>query len=177
MLDLNLVCFDSEKLIDAFTQYLQQPLAQVGIRLNITTVNTDELLDLYYRRVQRSCHMIFVGVNFTEVFDPSASYATGDDADLVMNTSALQDERLEALAVAMVSTQAGDLLTYTQRWIAFQEYWTKVLPAIPVYSNVYFDFYTSKLHGYDISLKTTWSRAILGAYLSDYTDAEALPQE
>ena len=172
-LNLTLVCNSQEKLTEAFSLYLQQPLAEAGIRLTITPVAADELLALYYRNTDRSCDMIFVGTNFAEVFDPSLTYSTDVMLQGSANTTGLKDEKLYNLAQSMRSTEPGDLLTYTQRWVAFQEYWTQVLPAIPVYSNVYFDIYSSTLHGYSISQNTTWSRAILGAWLSDYTDAEA----
>ncbi len=43
-------------------------------------------------------------------------------------------------------------------------------PLIPVYSNVYFDFYTRSLHDYFINSNSTWSRAIVASYMSDYQD-------
>ena len=50
---------------------------------------------------------------------------------------------------------------------------------IPVYSNVYFDFYTRVLHDYDINTNPTWARGIVGAYMSDIEDEieEALTGE
>ena len=51
------------------------------------------------------------------------------------------------------------------------------MPAIPIYSNVYFDFYPRVLHGYDIASNITWSQAIIGAYMSDVSDEEAAEME
>ncbi len=38
---------------------------------------------------------------------------------------------------------------------------------IPVYSNVYFDFYTDTLQDYTVGEDVTWAQAIVGARLSD----------
>lgn len=70
------------------------------------------------------------------------------------------------LAVDMRKTEPGDVLSYCQKWVAFQERWTEVLPAIPVYSNVYFDFYTTCLQNYRVTENQTWTQAIVGATLT-----------
>ena len=44
-----------------------------------------------------------------------------------------------------------------------QEKLTEYLPLIPVYSNVYFDFYTNELQNYDVLKKITWGDAIVPA--------------
>ena len=69
--------------------------------------------------------------------------------------------------MAMRSTTPGDVLTYVQNWIVFQERFNEILPMIPVYGNIYFDFYTGYLKNYLISENVTWSQAIVGAYLSE----------
>lgn len=44
---------------------------------------------------------------------------------------------------------------------------------IPVYSNVYFDFYDNTLQEYDITANQTWSQAIVKAYLGDVMEEDA----
>ena len=68
--------------------------------------------------------------------------------------------------------EPGDVLTYCQKWVAFQEYWAQVLPAIPVYSNAYFDFHTPLLQDYFISSTATWGQAVVEAYLGDPAEEE-----
>ena len=45
-----------------------------------------------------------------------------------------------------------------------QRRYNEVLPTIPVYSNIYYDFYTPYLQNYVIPAQVTWSQAILLAY-------------
>ena len=72
-------------------------------------------------------------------------------------------EELYELAVDMRKTEPGAFFEYVQKWIRFQERFNKVLPVIPIYSNIYYDFYTQYLQNYQIVSHVTWSQAILEA--------------
>ena len=67
----------------------------------------------------------------------------------------------------MRRTEPGDVYSYVAKWIRFQERYNEVLPAIPVYSNIYFDFYTSQLQNYSITSHVTWTQAILSSYFGE----------
>ena len=172
-LDLTLICYNGSGIAAVLQEHFATYLAEVGIRLQIEGVSAAELLQRYYRQQDRACDMIYVGTNFGEIFDPSATYSMAAANQGVQNTTGLLDAKLYQLAEDMRMTSATNLLGYMQRWVAFQEYWTEVLPAIPVYSNVYFDIYTSRLHDYEPTDYRTFAEALVDAYLSDYTDEEA----
>lgn len=125
-----------------------------------------KLLDIYYRRVERDCDMIYLATNFGTVFDPSTTYSTDEAHVKTVNRTGIRDKKLYQLAVDMRKTEPGDVLSYCQKWVVFQERWTEVLPAIPVYSNVYFDFYTTRLQNYRVTENQTWTQAIVGATLT-----------
>ena len=78
-------------------------------------------------------------------------------------------------AVLMRRTEPGDLLQYCKYWLEFQKRFAEVLPMIPLYSNVYFDFYTNTLHDYAVDAVSTWAQAIVPAYLAEYV--EEVPEE
>ena len=63
--------------------------------------------------------------------------------------------------------EPGNTFEYETKWLAFQKRYAEVLPAIPVYGNAYFDFYTRCLQGYTVNDDVTWTDAILAAYMSD----------
>ena len=85
----------------------------------------------------------------------------------IYNTTGLSDSKLYELAKEMSSTQPGDALEYCRRWIAFQEEFSRLEPMIPVYSNVYFDFYPRTLQNYNIAEHVTWGQAIIESRLGD----------
>jgi LCP family protein required for cell wall assembly len=98
----------------------------------------------------------------------------GVEVDVPM---AIDDEALYQATVDMRRTKSDDPLGYCQKWIAFEERFQEVVPAIPIYSNVYFDFYPRVLHQYNIASNIAWSQAVVGAYLSDVSDDELQVQE
>ena len=124
-----------------------------------------ELLEIYYRQQERGCDMIYLATNFNAVFDPSTTFDPDDAYQGVNNRTGIADQQLYELAVAMRKTEPGDLLGYCRNWLAFQQRWAEVLPAIPVYSNTYYDFYTASLKDYNISANTSWAQAIVSASL------------
>ena len=198
-LELKLACPEGSSLNAHIPKHFADHLAEAGVGLTVETLPMPELLDLYYRRRERDCDMILLATNFDVVFDPSISFMPDDrmapdpdgpaageplpaeDGDPAAegevrinprNPTAIADAELYRRAVAMRRTESDDPLNYCRNWIAFQERFQELEPIIPIYSNVYFDFYPRALHGYDITGSITWSQAIVGAYLSDVSDDE-----
>lgn len=165
-LDLTLIYPEGNAVGDALNATLTENLAAIGVRLTVKAVPMNELLDIYYRRAARDCDMIYLATNFGTVFDPSTTYSTDAAYVKTVNRTGIRDSKLYQLAVDMRKTEPGDVLSYCQKWVAFQERWTEVLPAIPVYSNVYFDFYTTRLQNYRVTETQTWTQAIVGATLT-----------
>lgn len=147
-------------------------LKQAGIALTVEAKPFTELLEIYYRQSERDADMIYLATNFAYVFEPSATFNPDDAYQGVNNRSGIADEKLYALACNLRQTEPGDVLGYCQKWIALQEYYSEVLPTLPIYSNVYFDFYTSSLQDYDIAGDISWATAIVGAYLSDAPETD-----
>ena len=164
-LDLQMIYPEGNKIAGALEETFIANLKQAGIQLTLVPVPMEKLLQQYYRFEERNCDMIYLATNFSEVFDPTLTYAPVDGIN--SNYSCLEDTQLYELALDMAMTEPGDILTYCQKWISFQEYWAQVLPAIPVYSNAYFDFHTPLLQDYFISATATWGQAVVEAYLGD----------
>ena len=171
-LDLTMIYPEGSAIADSLDATLIGNLAQAGIKLTAEPKPSNELLDIYYRNVARECDMIYLASNFSTVFEPSAAFNPTEAYVGSTNRTGITDQELYDLAAAMSQTEPGDVLSYCQKWVAFQERWAEVLPAIPVYSNVYFDFYTSTLQNYNVSENMTWTQAIVGAYLGDVMEEE-----
>ena len=169
-LDLRLIYPEGNAIGQSLQTSFADNLKEVGINLSVEAVPMQDLLREYYRQNgARTMDMIYLATNFDVVFDPSLNFkpATADDLNDAYNTTGIADQQLYDLAEAMRSTEQGNSLEYMQKWVRFQERYAEVLPAIPVYSNVYFDFHTSALQNYNIAANVTWGQAIVEAYLSD----------
>lgn len=149
-------------------------LASIGIKLTLVPAKMEDLLKSYYRETERTTDMIYLATNFHVIVDPSITYSTDDSLNHeIWNNTYSDDEDLFYRAKAMRETEPGDIFTYIGKWISFQERYSEVLPTIPVYSNMYFDFMNENLQNYWIKGQVTWSQAILPAYfaLEDYDAA------
>ncbi len=149
-----------------------QNLAAAGIELTVSAISADELLNQYYRNTEPAYDMFFLATNFDVLYDPSGYFAETEDGKHVWKTFGLEDEELYAKTIDMRRTEPGDLLSYCAKWLEFQELFAEKLPALPVYSNVYVDFYPLVLHNYEVTSSISWPQAIAGAYLADYVEEE-----
>lgn len=171
-LKLTLIYPEGNTIAAGLQEYFAKNLAQVGIQLTLEPVEFTRLLDRKDRREERDCDMIYMASNFTVVFDPAASFDPADAQTGYSNYTGIADEGLYQSAKDMSATVPGDILGYMTKWVAFQENYAEVLPAIPLYSNVYMDFYTNALTDYQVKENVTWSQAIVEAQLET-----VVPQE
>ena len=171
-LDLLLYVPEGNRIAGMLDTAFAENLGKAGIGLTVEEIPMEELLGYFYGQKERSCDMIYLATNFDIVFDPSETFRpiTDENAADTKNTTHINDEELYNLAVDMRRTEPGDMLTYMKKWVAFEERFQEVVPCIPVYSNVYFDFYPRELHNYNISSSISWGQAVVEAYLSDAAD-------
>ena len=164
-LDLTLMYPRGNHIVDTIQENFLDNLAEAGIKVTLVPEDMEELLKAYYNEKERTTDMIYLATNFHVVVDPSITYSTDKTVGhKVWNNTFSDDEELWQRAVNMRKTEPGAVYDYMQKWVAFQERYNEVLPAIPLYSNVYFDFYTTQLQNYIITAHVTWTQAILEAY-------------
>ena len=167
-LNLRMLYPRGNHVMDLMQTYFVDPLAEAGIKLELVPMDNEELLRTYYHQRDRSGYdMIYLGTNFHPVFDPSVSFMT---SSIIANwpnwnNSESQNQELYETTVKLRETHPGDVLEYCQNWIKFQEAFSEVLPIIPIYSNVYFDFFTENLQNYHADANVTWAEAIIEAYI------------
>ena len=133
-------------------------LEKAGIRLTMKAVPFTEFDSCVYAE-EREMDMFYQAINFDILFD----YAIPFEPDGELSVIRQKDATLYRLAAAMNQTEPGNILEYVRKWVAFEEKFNSELPMIPLYSNEYYDFFTSLLRDYNIAEHMTWSDAILGA--------------
>ncbi len=158
-LELTILYPEGNAVGEFLTGSFTEKLAEIGVTLKVEALPFTDLLQAYYRQAETDADMIFLATNFATVFDPAASFAPGG----ALNRHAIADEELYQLALDMRKTTPGDKAAYLEKWQAFQVRFTEVLPAIPIYSNTYYDLYTPALKGYDPAAAQTWAEALIGA--------------
>ena len=176
-LDLTMMYPRGNHIVDTIQENWLDNLAEVGIKVTLVPEDMEELLKSYYREKDRTTDMIYLATNFHVIVDPAITYSTDPTpTHQIWNNTYSDDEDLWYRAVNMRKTDPRDVYNYVAKWISFQERYNEVLPTIPIYSNIYFDFYTSQLQNYWITAHVTWTQAILEAYFGAENfagDAEA----
>ena len=187
-LDLRMMYPEGNRIVDTIQENFIDNLNACGIKLTLVPTPMQELFKSYYRETERTTDMIYLATNFHVIVDPSITYSADDEAvHKLWNNTYSDDEDLYWRAVNMRKTEPGDIFEYVSKWVSFQERYNEVLPTIPVYSNIYFDFYVPYLQNYRITAHVTWSQAILESYFGEdpvdleqpelYTAADLLAED
>ncbi len=167
-LELKMMYPEGNHIVDTIQETFIDHLNEVGITLEMVPEKMEELLKSYYRQKERTTDMIYLATNFHVIVDPSITYSTDKTANhLIWNNTYSDDEELYFHAVDMRKTDPMDVYDYVVKWLSFQKRYNEVLPTIPVYSNIYFDFYVPYLQNYWITGQVTWSQAIILAYFAE----------
>ena len=177
-LELKMMYPEGNRMVDTLEENMIRNLNEVGITLELVPAPMEKLLASYYREAERTTDMIYMGTNFHSVVDPSITYsADATPAHGIWNNTFSDDEELYGRAVDMRRTEPGDIYGYMEKWIRFQQRYNEVLPTIPVYSNIYFDFYVPELQNYNITAHVTWSQAIVESLFRPLPEEAELPEE
>lgn len=145
---------------------MAKSLAEAGIELQVEAIDGNDLLNQYYRLTDPQYDMLFLATNFEPVYDPVLNF-TAEDGKHIWTTSGLADEPLWKLASDMRKTEAGDAIAYCRKWLAFEKRFAEILPALPMYTNTYYDFFPSTLHNYPVEITLSWPQAIIGANMAE----------
>ena len=157
-LRLTMAVPNSPELIRAIQEIFAPALAEAGIELLVEATDMKTVGDLYSGKGE-GIDMVFLGQDFPEVFDPEVFRSDGD------SEIAQAENELYELGREMLRTEPEDTAGFLAKWVRLQERISETLPLIPLYSNMYFDFYTCELHDYGIQTQASWAEAILKAYM------------
>ena len=153
---------------DLVVEQLSETLPALGFEFIVEEVSFSDMLSDYYREDgERQYNMNFMATNFSNAFDPYYTFITDPSVQGATNTSGIADEELMELAWEMRITYPGQYLTYEENWLAFVERFNELLPTMPIYSNIYFDFFTDWLQNYEPATYYSWPVAILYAYYAE----------
>ena len=133
----------------------------VGMEVEVVQMPFAELIAQYYRQTERVYHMINVATNFSLAFDPYYMFHTGDEYQGEGNKTGLIDDLLMRYALDMRRTDVGNAEAYVAKWLQFQERVSQLQPIVPLFSNVYFDFFGTHLRDYTANAYFSWATAIV----------------
>ena len=147
-------------------------LLKAGIRVELVPMEMKDLHIRYDFRDADDVEMFYLGDDFNIEFDPTLWFLPGDASDPEKDNLAWVHAKMYDLAEEMCRTEPYDPVTFVEKWVVFQEVFSDLLPMIPVYDDLYFDFYTKELHNYEITKYVTWGEAIVPARFSEWTEED-----
>lgn len=142
---------ENNSVSDLLVTSLQQnpDVEAAGMQINQTVGSFTDLLNYYYDNTEENPYQMFnLATGFGNPYDMAYMYEPGSESNI--NAVPGEDgQKLYDLAVAMNQTEEGDDAAYAENWFNFISFWNELLPEIPLYSNDYHDFFTSKLHDFE----------------------------
>ncbi len=162
---LTMAVLEENKAAYMVLDMLSSNLGQIGGMVDHFVLPLDQALRQHYSLDIRQFDILFMGSNFTYLFDPTITYQVEEEYQGTANTSGIQDPVLAQKAREVCKVPAGDRKAFLKNWLDFQRYWAEVLPMIPLYSNTYFDLFIPQLTDYHPESHWNWGSAILYAKL------------
>ncbi|MBR0391847.1 MAG: hypothetical protein IJK38_05960 [Oscillospiraceae bacterium] len=179
MADGRLIGLDMKVLIPAnmrevLGKHWKPYMEAAGIGLELIDADIWQLDETYRRDSIETYDMVIVGEDFSDRFRLNGAYAgmeqNGSTAEL-LPLEELND-RIEAMSVVVYHTDKLDLQEFERKWLDLQIEVAETVPVIPLYSNVYIDFYEAELLGYRVENYLGWGNAIVAAWLGNPEAAE-----
>mgnify|MGYP000860142649 CR=1 FL=1 len=150
-------------------------VAAAGMKINQTVMAWEELLSWMYRDKSEdpkygvpTYGMYNLASGFYPNYDLTTAYTT-DPAMVAAgyNDNFILDEELATLAADMALLSPDQREEFKKRFVDFIVKWNELLPDIPLYSNIYHDFYHEKLHDWQNNSLIQVPDAILYAWVSE----------
>lgn len=148
-------------------------VAAAGMKIEQTILTWEELLNYLYRDASKgdkygvpTFHLFNLASGFDPVYDRQFEYTLDEELiALGYNSNFIRDQELYDLAKNMVLTNDDD--EFKQNFVDFIARWNYLLPDIPLYSNIYHDFYNDKLKDWEPNDLMELADIILYAYVEE----------
>lgn len=135
---------------DLLSRMLPDAMAQVGMKLNATTVEIGVLIEnLQQTGGQQNYHMYNLATGFATTtavwYYYNKDLATYGGA---YNQAFIADDKLHEIAQSMKATTPGDKAAWSEKWLELQVRWNQLVPELPLYSDEYHEFFNPSLTNY-----------------------------
>lgn len=136
---------------DLIATMLKPNLAAAGIEFNIDLLDFQAMLDFYQMpntQTQvlgaRKYHTFNLATSFSAVYDPYTSLHS-DYFGTRYNSTQTKNPELDKLITTMRRLDASEKDAYADAWLEYQIAWNDYLPMVPLYSNEYYDIFSSRV--------------------------------
>ena len=157
---------DGNPVSELLATMLPEAMTEAGMELKATTMDFPTLSACISHSGDKIYNMYNLATGFALASSPWYYYST----DPVWmqggyNSNWIADKDLEAAVYALKPIAYDDDEAWLPAWQNFIKVWNEKLPDVPLYSDEYYDFYSTRLKGWSSSSVWEWSRAVLDAWV------------
>lgn len=142
-----------------------------GIEFTLTRSDFAYLLDHYYEGFlmgdEQKYHTFNLASNFGVAYDPYYSYHSSYADNAYYNPERVADAQLDELMVNMRSLEPTQTEEFLGFWLDYQKRWNEILPAIPLYSNQYYDVFGTHVQGFNTTPFVSWAVIACDIYIEN----------
>ena len=159
---------DGNPVSDLLSTMLPTNMAEAGMELVPTTMDFATLQDCISHVGDTIYNMYNLATGFATANSPWYYYSTDESyMGSGYNANWITDPELEAAANALKTIPYDDTETWLTTWRDYIKVWNDKMPDIPLYSDEYYDFYSTKLQGWEPSSIWGWEMAVLDAWVAE----------
>ena len=146
---------------------------EAGMEINQNIMSFADLLNYYYRDASvgaqygiKTYGMYNLATNYTAMYNVADDYTVDPEkvAQGYNTFFSVDNPLLAELAEKMVyGVESGDNKAYLDVWVQFIEEWNRYLPAVPLYSNVYYDAMAAKINNLECNSLFDFQQAVVYA--------------
>ena len=146
---------------------LPETMAEAGIELQATTTDFATLQNGILHAGDTMYNMYNLATGFATANSPWY-YFSSDEAWMGnYNTNWIADEELNDAVMPLKSIPYEDSEAWLEAWQNFIKVWNEKLPNVPLYSDEYYDFYSTRVQGWENTATWGWQNAVLDAWVSE----------
>ena len=146
---------------------LPETMAEAGMELQATTTDFATLQNGILHAGDTMYNMYNLATGFATANSPWY-YFSSDEAWMGnYNTNWIADEELNDAVMPLKSIPYEDSEAWLEAWQNFIKVWNEKLPDIPLYSDEYYDFYSTRVQGWENTATWGWQNAVLDAWVSE----------
>lgn len=146
---------------------LPETMAEAGMELQATTTDFATLQNGMLHAGDTMYNMYNLATGFATANSPWY-YFSSDEAWMGnYNTNWIADEELNDAVMPLKSIPYEDSEAWLEAWQNFIKVWNEKLPNVPLYSDEYYDFYSTRVQGWENTATWGWQNAVLDAWVSE----------
>ncbi len=147
---------------------LPQNALEIGMKIVQEEMDFEDLVAYYFRPSESLAvyHMFNLATDFAKTMPVWYYFSTDIAYQGVYNIDRINDEELYSIALEMQNIETGDTEAWSAKWLEFQLRYNELLVNLPLYSDKYYDLYSTNLTDYNPDGLWSWEKAIISSSLA-----------